>query len=311
MKRSDLFAYLAAACAVAPLGAGAQSMKKIRVGTNAGESLAEGLLASDGGFFKQAGLDVEQVLVTNGGAMTTGIVSGAIDIGPSNITSISSAYVHGVDLKMFSPSTVVLSSAPGTTVLAVHKDSSLRTAKDFAGKVIALSTIHDLQQAAIMTWLDANGVDSKSVQFLEIPNPEQLAAVSAKRVDAACFVEPFLTPAKSEIRAITRPYDALGPRLLTFGWVANKEFREANMALMPKLSAAIRATAIWANRNHDATAAIMSPAAKLPLDAFRSMNRVTFYDGKLEAGMIQPIIDASAKYGFLTKSFPATELFVS
>jgi NitT/TauT family transport system substrate-binding protein len=309
MKRSRAIALATAGLAAAPFAAGAQSNPKIRIGMNPGESLSEGLLAQGGGFFTRAGLDVELVTVTNGGAMTAGIVSGAIDAGPSNVASVSSAYVRGIALNLFAPSVIVTSSAPPTTILAVLKDSPLRGARDFSGKIVALSTVRDLQQAAVMTWLDANGVDSKTVQFIEIPNAEQLAALSAKRVDAAVLVEPFLTAARNDTRMIARPYDSLGSRLMTFGWIANKDWYAANPAVVARLVAAIRDTATWANRNHDATATIISAAAKIPKETFTGMNRQTFSDGKLDPALIQPIIDASAHYGFLTRAFPASELF--
>ena len=308
MRRNSALAALAA-FVVAPGGAGAQSATKLRVGYNAGESLAEGLLADGGGFFSRFGLDVELVSVTNGGAMTGGIVSGAIDIGPSNIASIAAAYIRGLHLNLFAPSVLVSAGAPPTTVVAVLKDASLRTAKDLSGKVVALSTVRDLQQAAVMTWLDANGGDSKAVSFIEIPNAEQLPALAAKRVDAALLVEPFLTQAKAETRWLTRPYNSLAPQLLTFGWIANKDWYDANPTAVQKVSLAIRATAVWANHNHDATAAIISGASKVPLDVFRSMNRQMYAEGRLEPGLIQPIVDASARYGFLPRAFPAAELF--
>ena len=304
-------ALAAAACAAAPLATGAQGAPKIRIGVNPGESLSEGLLAQGGGFFTRAGLDVELITVANGGAMTSGIVSGAIDAGPSNVASISAAYVRGLQLNLFAPSVIVDSKAPPTTIIAVFKDSPLRTAKDFTGKIFALSTVRDLQQAAVMTWLDRNGGDSKSVQFIEIPNVEQLAALKAKRVDAACLVEPFLTPARSETLMIARPYDSLGSRLMTFGWIANKDWFAANPAVVQRLVSAIRDTAAWANRNHDATAAIISDAAKIPKEAFQGMNRQTFSEGTLDPSIIQPIIDASAHYGFLPRAFPAAELFAT
>ena len=247
--------------------------------------------------------------VTNGGAMTAGIVSGAIDAGPSNVASIAAAYVRGIALNLFAPSVIVASNAPPTTIVAVYKDSPLRSVKDFAGKTFALSTVRDLQQAAVMTWLDANGVDSKSVAFIEIPNAEQLAALAAKRVDAAVLVEPFLTAARGDTRMIARPYDSLASRLMTFGWIANKDWYAANPAVVQRLIAAIRETAVWANRNHDATATIISSAAKIPKETFTGMNRQTFSEGKLEPAIVQPIIDASARYGFLPRAFPAAELF--
>ena len=135
---------------------------------------------------------------------------------------------------------IVASNAPPTTIVAVYKDSPLRSVKDFAGKTFALSTVRDLQQAAVMTWLDANGVDSKSVAFIEIPNAEQLAALAAKRVDAAVLVEPFLTAARGDTRMIARPYDSLASRLMTFGWIANKDWYAANPAVVQRLIAAIR-----------------------------------------------------------------------
>ena len=164
------------------------------------------------------------------------------------------------------------------------KDSPLRTAKDFPGKIVALSTVRDLQQAALMTWLDANGVDSKTVQFIEIPNAEQLAALSAKRVDAAVLVEPFLTAARNETRMIARPYDSLGSRLMTFGWIANKDWYAANPAVVQKLITVIRETAAWANKNHDATAAIISAAAKIPKETFSGIDRPVVFRRQARPG---------------------------
>ncbi len=310
MKRSEAVALLSSAFLASPAAVCAQGPRaRLRVGANPGESLAEGLLAAEGGFFSKAGIDAEVVTVTNGGAMTAGIVSGAIDIGPSNVASISAAYVRGLQLNLFAPSVLISSSAPPTTIIAVLKDSPLHTAKDFAGKTFALSTVRDLQQAAVMTWLDKNGGDSKSVTFIEIPNPEQLAALAAKRVDAALLVEPFLSASRNDTRMVARPYSSLASQLMTFGWIANKSWYDANPALVQRVVGVIRATAQWANRNHDATATIISNISKVPKETFLTMNRQVFSEGKLDPALIQPIIDASAHYGFLTRAFPASEMF--
>ncbi|HXP93666.1 MAG TPA: ABC transporter substrate-binding protein [Candidatus Binatia bacterium] len=310
MKRSEAVALLSSAFLASPSAVRAQGPRaRLRVGANPGESLAEGLLAAEGGFFSKAGIDAEVVTVTNGGAMTAGIVSGAIDIGPSNVASISAAYVRGLQLNLFAPSVLISSSNPPTTIIAVLKDSPLRTAKDFAGKTFALSTVRDLQQAAVMTWLDKNGGDSKSATFIEIPNPEQLAALEAKRVDAALLVEPFLSASKNDTRMVARPYSSLASQLMTFGWIANKSWYDANPALVGRVVGVIRATAQWANRNHAATATIISNISKVPKETFLTMNRQVFSEGKLDPALIQPIIDASAHYGFLTRAFPASEMF--
>lgn len=309
MRRVDAIALLGTA-ALFPRGAGAQTSAPLRVGySSAGESLAQGLYAQDGGFFAKAGIAVELVSVNNGGAMTAGIVSGAIDVGPSNVASMAAAYGHGLRLNLFAPSIVISSSAPPTTVMGVRADSPVRSAKDLDGKTIACNTLRDLQQAAVMTWVDKNGGDSKSISFVEVPNPEQLDALASKRIDAACLVEPFISSVKGDVRFIGRPYDSLGKEIMTFGWIANKTWYDANPTLVKTLVAALRDAARWANHNQAATAAINAKYSKVPVDQITAQNRQIFADGKLDPRLIQPIIDASARYGFLPQDFPATALF--
>ncbi len=70
--------------------------------------------------------------------------------------------------------------------------------------------------------------------------------------------------------------------------------------------------AIWANAHHDKSAEILLKYLKLDPDVARNMRRVTYdTSGTLNAGLMQPVIDAAAKYGTLTKSFPARELIAN
>ena len=97
---------------------------------------------------------------------------------------------------------------------------------------------------------------------------------------------------------------------MTFGWIANKAWYDANPALVKTLVAALRDAARWANRNPAATAAIISKYSKVPVAAIMTQHRQQFADGKLDPRLIQPInIDAAAHYGFLPQTFAATDLF--
>jgi NitT/TauT family transport system substrate-binding protein len=245
----------------------------------------------------------------NGGAMTAGIVAGALDIAPSNVASMSAAYAHGLHLDLFAPSVVLLANAPATTVIAVAADSPLRTAKDLNGKTIGCNTLRDLQQAAVMTWMEKNGGDARSAQFVEIPNADQLGALASKRIDAACLVEPFLSSPKNDARTIARPYDSLGNALMTFGWIANADWYAANADRVKTVVGALRASARWANANPDKTAAINAKYSGVAAADLMAQHRQVFSDGTLDPALIQPIVDASARYGFLPHDFAASELF--
>ncbi len=295
------------ALVAAPAAVRAQAATVRLVGST-GEAMAQGYYALHADLFAPAGMMVELNNLTNGGQTTAAVVSGAADIGITNIGSMANAHIRGVPFYLIAPSAVARDTGPPTTAVTVLRDSPIRTARDLAGKTVAVSTLHDLQQAATMAWIDKNGGDASSVNFVEIPVATQVAALGTKRVDAAVLVEPFLVQARDQARVVGTPYGALAPQLLTHGWVANKTWYDGNGPTVKKLLAAIRASAIWANRNPEATAQMLATLTKLDPEVIHRMGRLAFGES-LDPGQIQPTIDASARYGFLPRAFPATELF--
>ncbi len=278
------------------------------MGTQTGESFAEGLYAQDAGFFKQAGLNVELTFFNAGGAVTAAVVGGAIDVGVTNSGSMSAAHARGLPIYLIAPCTITSPGPNASTVVAVTKSSPVRTAKDLSGKTLCVSTVRDLQQAATMTWIDQNGGDSKAVTFVEIPISSQAAALQTGRIDAAVLIDPWITMYKNEIRIIAQPYQSIAPHILISGWIANKTWYENNVATALTFIRALRTTAAWANKNHPATAAILEKYSKIPHEIIATMTRLQIGE-TLDPKLIQPVIDATVRYGFLPKSFAAAELF--
>lgn len=308
MKRSHLLAIAASMLAVPAGPVYAQTgMLKMRVGSVYVESGAEANYAFDQGFFRSAGLDVELVAMPNGGTSTAAVLSGSIDAGLSNVSTIASAYARGLPIYLLAYSAVYSAAAP-TTVLVVAKDATLRSARELNGKNVGVVTLHDLMQAAVQRWFDQNGADSTTISFLEIPNAAAAAALEAKRVDASVVQEPVLTEVKASVRAFGQPYDAIGKRMLITGFGANKAWVDANPLAAQRFVAAMRATAEWANRNQRATAAILSDLSKIPLEVTTTMNRSVFATAP-DITLLQPVIDTAAQYKVLPRSFPATELY--
>lgn len=309
LKRAEALVLGASLFAAAARRGGAQEANPvIRLGTQTGESFAEGLYAQDAGFFKAAGLNVELSFFNAGGAVTAAVVGGAIDVGVTNTGSMSAAHARGLPIYLVAPCTITAPGRGASTVVAVTKTSPLRTAKDLSGKTVCVSTVRDLQQAATMTWIDQNGGDSKAVTFVEIPISSQAAALQAGRVDAGVLIEPWITMSKNDIRIIAQPYQSLAPHIMISGWISNKAWLDGNAATARRFVAAMRATAAWANRNHDASAVILEKYSKIPREVIATMTRLTVGD-TLDPKLIQPVIDATVRYGFLPKAFAAAELF--
>lgn len=309
MNRSALLAGTAAAVA-APSLARAQSraLLPVKVGVPAIESYGEALYAQVESFYRANGLDMQpNALNGAGGPMTLAVVSGTLDAAIGNVGSVASAHLHDVGIYLIAPCGL-WSSAKSTTVLAVPANSPIKTAKDFEGKTIGVSTLGDLVQAATMAWLDANGANAKTVNFVEVGTAVQLTAMQSNRIAGAVVIEPTLSSIKDQIRIIGSPYDAIGKSILISGWIANKSWFDTHTEAANRLLATVRQTAKWANANSVATAAILAERNKIPPETLASMNRVTYADTR-SFGVIQPVIDVMAKYGMLARAFPAAELF--
>jgi hypothetical protein len=54
----------------------------------------------------------------------------------------------------------------------------------------------------------------------------------------------------------------------------------------------------------------LSKYSKLPLETALRMHRA-YYGEKLDPALIQPVIDATAKYGVIDKPFPAAAIIAS
>jgi NitT/TauT family transport system substrate-binding protein len=306
MKRGRFAALASAALATSATRAFAQP-PPVRLGTVPVESYALPYYAAEQGFFTRAGLDVVLSSFTSGGAVTSGVLGGALDVGCTNIGALSNAHARGLPVRIIAPGGLYTTVSP-TTVLAVAKGSTLAHARDLNGKTIGVSTIKDLQQASVMRWVEQNGGDSKSLKFLELPIPEVPAALRAGRLDAGIVLEPTLSFAKNEIRVLGKCYDGIAKTLMISSIFATTAWLEKNEVLARKLAGALRETATWANANLGRSGEILSRVAKLPPAEVSAMNRVIYAD-RLDVAQFQPVIDALAQYGFLPRAFPASELF--
>jgi NitT/TauT family transport system substrate-binding protein len=304
LPRSSALALLGAAALPRPVRA--QAATKIRVGVGVVESYAQGSYAQEMGFYQAAGLDADVETLINGGAITAAVIGGALDVGTTNSGSMALAHLRGFPIYLIAPSGIYTSASP-TTVLVVAKDAPAQGPKDLNGKTIAVTTLGDLQQVAVMKWLDDGGADAKSVKFVEIHNGDLVPSILAKRVDASILLEPQLTDAKDQVRILADVYDAVAKELLISGWIVHQTWYERNLPTVRKFLAVMRQTADWANKNPRASAQILAKLTKIPLETVLKMNH-NVYGANLDLGLVQPVIDALAKYAILPRGFPAAEM---
>ncbi len=301
-------AALSTAALLAPseLRAAPDVMPVVNVGTTPLDVTGLVYYAYDLGYFKKAGLDVRIQEFRAGPQTAAALASGAIDIAVSNPTSIAAGHLREIDLKFIAPSAIATEQTK-TDQMIVAKDSAIYKAEDLNGKTVAIGGIKSLQQVLAMAWTDKHGGNSKSLQFLEIPFPQMGATVTAHRVNAAMMTEPFVSAAEETTRSLGNVLDSFGSPFMITGYCARMPWLVANAAKAARFVAVIRDTAAWANTHHSESGAILARYAKLDPSVLATMARST-YGLVMAPAMVQPVIDNSAKYGIIDKSFPASEI---
>jgi aerobic carbon-monoxide dehydrogenase large subunit len=284
----------------------AQTSALVRVITPPIDAGAQPFYAQAMGFFKKAGITVEIAKASNGAAVAAAVAGGAADIGQSNLVSIASAHARGLPFVMIAGANEFVASQH-QNALVVAPGSPIRTARDLNGKTVAVTGLKNITEIGFDLWFERNGGTLSSVKIIELPFAAMAAAVANGRVDAATMTVPELSEAvrTHAVKVLAYPLESIGKTWLVGGWFTTAAWAQAHPDLVRAYVAAMSAAAAWANRHQSESAKILEAATGQPVDPQTS--RVP-YAGELDPKAMQPVIDASAKYGAIKTPFPASEL---
>lgn len=202
-------------------------------------------VARDKGYFTEENLNVTWTTVSQGAISVEAVYGGSAEIGGSAILEPMVARSNGLDIVFIAASARIRSNPPDNSGVVVRTNDSIRTAKDFAGKKISAGLINSVNYVHMREWLQRNGGDPGSVQFLEIPFPQMADALFQNRLDAVWNVEPFLTfmLRTGNARVIAYPYQENVPRMDITGYLAKESWIKANPDVARRFKRAIdRAT---------------------------------------------------------------------
>jgi NitT/TauT family transport system substrate-binding protein len=314
MRRSSLIASLAtlslAASARAVRPAFADAPIAVRVACTANDTYAEAYYAQERGSFAKAGLNVDISTFTNGATATQAVAGGAADIGISNVVQIATAVEKGIPIRYFAGGGLYATEEP-TTALLIGKDATLKSAKEFENLTVGVSTLKDLSFIATKGWLADHGADTSKIHFIEMPFALMGPALERGTVQGAVISEPSLSAAKAAgAKLFAKVYDAISTRFLISGWFTTTDFAEKNPAAIKAFTQVMYATAKWANGHQADSAPILAKVAQLDLAVAQRMARCRYAES-LDPKLLQPSIDAAAKFGAMDKAIPATDIILS
>jgi NitT/TauT family transport system substrate-binding protein len=217
------------------------------------------------GFFSSRGIDLEMVSAQGGAAIIPGVVSGQFQFGFSNTTSLMIAQTKGV------PVTSVVNGAAtngkvgaDVTGVAVKKDSPVKSAKDLAGKTVAVNTLQNIGDTTVREAVRKDGGDPSKVKFVEMAFDQMPAALDGGQVDAAWMGEPALTIAKSQgARVVASPFAETDPKLTVATYFASTQLTKKNPDLVKKFTAAMTESLTYATARPDEARQILTTYTKI------------------------------------------------
>ncbi|MGI5454574.1 ABC transporter substrate-binding protein [Streptomyces sp. CA-249302] len=210
-------------------------------------------LGQQKGFFSSRGIELKMESAQGGAAIIPGVVSGQFQFGFSNTTSLMIAQTKGVPVTSVANGDATTgNTTTDVSGVAVKKDSSIKSAKDLAGRTVAVNTLQNIGDTTVREAVRKDGGDPSKVKFVELAFDQMPAAVSSGQVDAAWMAEPALTIAKAQgDRVVTSPFAETDPKLTLTAYFTSTKLTKSNPTLVKNFAAAMTESLKYATAHPD------------------------------------------------------------
>lgn len=215
-------------------GAATAEVKTLRVASLPIADLGAYFYAIQNGIFDRNQLKVENTSVASGQAGIAAMTGGELDLVYTNNVSVMLSADKGLPITIVSGGND--NTPEGERDMAVMvAPSSIADPKQLAGKTIATNALNNVTWLYQRAWLREQGVDPDSVKMVEIPYPEQPAAILEGRIQGALIPEPFASNALSQgAKSLGFPFRIGGGRTYLGSFVATPKFAEDNADAMQR-----------------------------------------------------------------------------
>lgn len=182
-------------------------------------------VAAERGLFEKHGLDVDFNRVKSGTEAIAFLTQGSVDVGGiAIVTSLWNSWKRGLDIRII---------APGALEPYTNSPTGLLLRKDLAdsGKVKNIADLKGMRVATaggpgsggeyiLSKALAQGGLTIRDVELINVGNPDMLAALENKSIDASLTGSPYLDQAVQAGTAVVFATD-LTPGLMTVAFVGS------------------------------------------------------------------------------------------
>jgi NitT/TauT family transport system substrate-binding protein len=293
-------------------GGTVQAQTKLQIGCTATTDCASAMVAVDEGIFKKHGLDAEMILIGINSNIPAAILSNSIQIGGPTSTVFLQAVDGGLDLVAVAGASIMNPVANGAIAAFVRNGVTIKQPRDFTGKKVGAPGIGAFLHVLFVKWLVENGVDPKSVNFVEVTFPTMADIIKSGGVDAVLTAEPFVTRmSKAGLGEVGARYGTeLNRTEPIIFYAAARDWAEKNLDTVTKFRAAIAEAAVIVNTDRDRASAAIAKFTKQPIELVKA-NPPSYSEPELKPQQLNWWIDVMSSQNLLQTKLDLTKLLLN
>jgi NitT/TauT family transport system substrate-binding protein len=283
------------------------AVTRLDVGVVAVIDIAPLYLGIEKGFFSARHLQVTPKPRSGGSLIVAAVVSGSQHIGFSNNTTLLIGASRGLPLRIVAAGNQA--AAGDYAAIFVRPDRKIASAKDLAGRTIAVNNLNNVGPLTINAALQASGADITRVKFVEVPFPEMGAALAQGRVDAVWAVEPFASAIKASggAKVLLRPYPLVAPHFPVASYFTSQSFAASDPDVVDRFRQAMNESLTYAQNHPDEVRRILPTYLSLKPEVAA---RVVLPEWSTDVGapLLRRTADLAKEYGYLSTEPDVTRL---
>jgi NitT/TauT family transport system substrate-binding protein len=248
------------------------------------------------GFFAQQGIEIKKTTLQSGNDVVLALANNNGDIGYLGFVPMFIAVTSNIPMTLAAASEVEgTSAADNWQNILVRGNSSIRTARDLAGKTIAVNALKGVGEVMIKAAMEKIGVRPSAFRLTALPFPQMRTALNNGQVDAIWVPEPFLTQALNidNARIVMAPGPVMGRYTPIGGYAARQSWQRQNPALAARFRTAMNRALLYAQSHPDEIRQMLPPGTQNV--------RLPIWSPVVDRGKLQSLANYTRKYGVITR----------
>lgn len=250
------------------------------------------------GFFKEKGLDITVQDAQGGAAIVPAVMSGSNEIGFSNLSSLIVAQSRNLPVQLVAAGVATTGDTSNDFGGVVAKgDSDIASAKDLAGKTVAVNTLKNIGEVLVRYGVEKDGGDASAIKFVEMGFPDMAGQLAGGNIDAAWTVEPYTSIIKGQGGKVI-DYNLAGfdANLQIGGFFTSKDYASKNPQIITAFDEALKQSNEYATANPEELREFLSTYTKMDPEVQKAVV-LPKWPTSIDQAALQKLADEGLKYG--------------